>query len=389
MNKTIRIIDLFAGIGGTRLGCELAGKKLGYNVKCVFTSEIDKYAIKTYVDNFGKCNIYGDISLLKTKDISSLVPDHDLLVAGFPCQPFSQAGHKKGFDDTRGTLFFDIQRILEVKRPKMFLLENVKHLKGHDNGNTLKTILRVLRKNYYVPEPEVLTSKDFGVPQNRQRIFIVGFRLDNTNGHFEYPQPLNKITRLGDILESRYEKKYIISDRIWKSHKMRKKRNKELGKGFGYGLFDRNSEYANTISARYYTDGAEVLISRGEDKTPRRLLPRECARLQGFPESFKITVSDMQAYKQFGNSVSVPVIKHICINMIKFAYDVLESPVKKPAKLEKDRDFKNYKNMLERPFIVYADFECSLIPTERSDKIARHEPHSASCCFVFVCLILF
>lgn len=321
MNKTIRIIDLFAGIGGTRLGCELAGKKLGYNVKCVFTSEIDKYAIKTYVDNFGKCNIYGDISLLKTKDISSLVPDHDLLLAGFPCQPFSQAGHKKGFDDTRGTLFFDIQRVLEVKRPKMFLLENVKHLKGHDNGNTLKTILRVLRKNYYVPEPEVLTSKDFAVPQNRQRIFIVGFRLDNTNGNFEYPKPLNKLTRLGDILESRYEKKYIISDRIWKSHKMRKKRNIEAGKGFGYGLFDKNSEYANTISARYYKDGAEVLISRGEDKTPRRLLPRECARLQGFPESFKITVSDMQAYKQFGNSVSVPVIKHICINMIKFAYE--------------------------------------------------------------------
>ena len=172
-----------------------------------------------------------------------------------------------------------------------------------------------------MPEPEVLTSKDFGVPQNRQRIFIIGFRLDNTNGHFEYPRSLKKITRLGDILESHYEKKYVISDRIWKSHQRRKKRNKELGKGFGYGLFDKNSEYANTISARYYKDGAEVLISRGEDKTPRRLLPRECARLQGFPESFKITVSDMQAYKQFGNSVSVPVIKHICINMIKFAYE--------------------------------------------------------------------
>ena len=264
MNKTIRIIDLFAGIGGTRLGCELAGMKLGYNVKCVFTSEIDKYAIKTYVDNFGKCNIYGDISLLKTKDISSLVPNHDLLVAGFPCQPFSQAGHKKGFDDTRGTLFFDIQRILEEKRPKMFLLENVKHLKGHNNGSTLKTILSILRKDYYVPDPQVLNAKDFGLPQNRQRIYIIGFLKNNVL--FEYPEPLKVTTSVGSILEKRVSKKYVISSKLWEGHQRRKREHKIKGNGFGYGIFNKDNEYTNTISARYYKDGSEVLISRGKNK---------------------------------------------------------------------------------------------------------------------------
>ena len=321
MKKTIKIIDLFAGIGGTRLGIEQAGKKLGYGVKCSFTSEIDKYAIKTYVKNFGNCNIYGDISQLKTKDIKNVIPNHDMLLAGFPCQPFSQAGHKKGFADTRGTLFFDIQRILEIKKPKMFLLENVKHLKGHDKGRTLKTILKVLRKNYYVPEPQVLSSKDFGIPQNRQRIFIVGFRSKDTNGTYLFPRPIKKKTRLGDVLIGKYENKYVISKKIWKSHIRRKKNNKKMGKGFGFGLFDKNSEYCNTISARYYKDGSEVLVSRGKNKEPRKLLPRECARLQGFPDNYKIPVSDTQAYKQFGNSVTVSVIKQICINMIKFSYE--------------------------------------------------------------------
>ena len=171
-----KIIDLFAGIGGIRLGIENAIYKNGDTSKCVFSSEIDKYAIQTYITNFGKTNFYGDITNLKDdKNIKKIIPDFDILLAGFPCQPFSQAGLKKGFDDTRGTLFFWIEKILKIKKPNAFLLENVKHLKGHNNGSTLKTILSILRKDYYVPDPQVLNAKDFGLPQNRQRIYIIGF----------------------------------------------------------------------------------------------------------------------------------------------------------------------------------------------------------------------
>ena len=300
--KKVKIIDLFAGIGGIRLGFEQA---FNGGVECVFTSEIDKYAIQTYVENFGSSNIYGDITQILEKNI----PEHDILLAGFPCQPFSQAGLKKGFNDTRGTLFFDIERILIAKKPKAFLLENVKQLKGHDKGNTLKVILEHLHNAGYKTFVKVLAAKDFGIPQNRERIYIVGFRDDNIK--FKFPEPTLKATKVGDILEKNPAEKYTISDKLWSGHQRRKLMHKEKGNGFGYGLFNENSPYTNTISARYYKDGSEILIEQ-QGKNPRKLTPREAARLQGFPEEYKITaVSDNQLYKQFGNSVCVPVIEKI------------------------------------------------------------------------------
>jgi len=314
---TLKFIDLFAGIGGIRMGLESAAQKAGIETKCVFSSEIDKYAIQTYITNFGKTNFFGDITNLGDDlNIDKTVPNFDILLAGFPCQPFSQAGLRKGFGDTRGTLFFWIDRILKIKKPKAFLLENVKHLKGHDQGNTLRTILNNLRENYYVPEPKVLNAKNFGLPQNRERIYIVGFIKDN--GDFNYPKPTNIETKVGNILEKYVGKSYTISDKLWAGHKRRKREHKIKGNGFGYGLFDKNSKYTNTISARYYKDGSEVLISKGKDRNPRKLTERECARLQGFPDSFKIPVSRAQAYRQFGNSVPVSVIKKISESMLDY-----------------------------------------------------------------------
>ncbi|MGC7560855.1 DNA cytosine methyltransferase [Pasteurella sp. PK-2025] len=302
----IKIIDLFAGIGGIRLGFEQA---FG-SVKCVFTSEIDKHAVQTYQHNFPNEKISGDITQIDEKTI----PDHDILLAGFPCQPFSQAGLKKGFTDTRGTLFFDIERILLAKKPKAFLLENVKQLKGHDKGQTLSIILEHLKLAGYKVYYDVLRARDFGVPQNRERIYIVGFLDHKINFHF--PQPLDVETKVGDILEQNVDDKYTLSDKLWAGHQRRKENNKLNGKGFGYGLFDQESEYTNTISARYYKDGSEILIYQ-PNANPRKLTPTEAKRLQGFPESYQIPVSDAQAYKQFGNSVCVPVIKAIAINMRK------------------------------------------------------------------------
>lgn len=296
----IKIVDLFAGIGGIRLGFEQAFN----NVDCVFSSEIDKYAIQTYKTNFNDEFVFGDITQIDEK----LVPDHDILLAGFPCQPFSQAGLKKGFSDTRGTLFFDIERILLEKKPEVFLLENVKQLKGHDKGNTLKVILEHLEKAGYKVFYNVLRAKDFGIPQNRERIYIVGFLDQKVN--FEFPKPLNIETKVGDILEEKVDDKYTISDKLWAGHQRRKENNKRNGKGFGYGLFSADSTYTNTISARYYKDGSEILIKQ-KGKNPRKLTPKEASRLQGFPEEFKIPVSDTQAYKQLGNTVCVPVIKAI------------------------------------------------------------------------------
>ena len=313
----LKIIDLFAGIGGIRLGFEKAAKKKLIETNCVFSSEIDKYCIQTYITNFGKTNFYGDITRLgSTENIVKTIPNFDLLFAGFPCQPFSQAGLRKGFNDTRGTLFFWIEKILNIKKPDAFLLENVKHLKGHDKGNTLKVILKSLRKNYYVPDPEVLNAKDFGLPQNRERIYIVGFK--KKGNYFKFPNSKKIKTKLGDILEINPDKKYTISSRLWSGHKRRKIEHRKKGNGFGYGLFDKNSQYTNTISARYYKDGSEVLISRGKNKNPRKLTERECARLQGFPDSFKIPVSTVQAYKQFGNSVPISVVEAISSEMINY-----------------------------------------------------------------------
>lgn len=304
----VRIIDLFAGIGGIRMGVEKAlGKN---NVSCVFTSEIDKFAVQTYKANYkdGDEVIHGDITRVHESD----VPDHDLLLAGFPCQPFSQAGLKKGFADTRGTLFFDIQRIISAKKPKAFLLENVKQLRGHDKGRTLAVIIDCLEEEGYKVWHKVIAAKDHGVPQNRERIFIVGFKDNSVD--FEFPKPSGKITRVGDILESSPDPKYTLSDKLWSGHQRRKAEHEVKGNGFGFGLFGPESEYTNTISARYYKDGSEILIKQPR-KNPRKLTPREAARLQGYPDSFVIPVSDGQAYKQFGNSVAVPVIKAIIRQM--------------------------------------------------------------------------
>ena len=301
--ENVKIIDLFAGVGGIRRGFENAfGKK---NIKCVMSSEWDKFAVQTYLANYPNETISGDITKINEND----VPDHNILMAGFPCQPFSQAGLKKGFDDTRGTLFFDILRILRIKKPDVILLENVKRLKSHDKGKTLELIksslIEIGYQNMYI---QVLKARDFGLPQNRERIFIVAFK--DRKRKFNFPKPNGKETRVGDILEDAVDEKYTISDKLWSGHKNRKKKNTLMGRGFGYGLVDKNSSYTNTISARYYKDGSEILIDQ-INNNPRKLTPREAARLQGFPDSFKIPVSDNQAYRQFGNSVAVNVIEAI------------------------------------------------------------------------------
>lgn len=304
-------IDLFAGIGGIRQGFQRCGGKT------VFSSEWDKFAQKTYRINYGEMPA-GDITLINPIDI----PDHDILLGGFPCQPFSQAGLKKGFADTRGTLFFNIAEILRIKRPKAFMLENVKQLRGHDGGNTLKVILNVLHGlNYYVPEPEVLNAYRFGVPQNRERIIIVGFNKDYLPENFDtFKYPVGNIdenVKVGNILEKNVDSKYTISDKMYEGHINRKAEHKTKGNGFGFCTFNENSKYTNTISARYYKDGSEALIEQ-KDKNPRMLTPRECARLQGFPEEFIIPVSNAQAYKQFGNSVCINVIEAVARKMVDY-----------------------------------------------------------------------
>jgi len=334
-------IDLFAGIGGIRLPFQ------AQNGKCVFSSEWDKFAQKTYLANFGEVPS-GDITKIAAVDI----PEHDVLLGGFPCQAFSQAGLKQGFSDTRGTMFFEIQRILAEKRPKAFLLENVKQLKGHDKGNTLKTILGILRGqlefevtddipisdeakqalgeklNYWV-DYKVLRAADFGAPQNRERVYIVGFDKGyfsdvDFDSEFQWPVPPKTKTRLGDILEDlgaidSIDDKYTISEKLWSGHQRRKLEHKNKGNGFGYSLFNSDSEYTSTLSARYYKDGSEILIDQTHlGKRPRKLTPRECARLQGFPEEFNVdAVSQVQIYKQFGNSVCVNVISEIAKSVVK------------------------------------------------------------------------
>lgn len=303
-NAEFTFIDLFAGIGGIRIPFQELGGK------CVFTSEWDKFAQKTYHVNFGDIP-NGDITKITNEEI----PDFDVLLAGFPCQPFSQAGLKKGFSDTRGTLFFEIERIIKAKRPKAFLLENVKQLRGHDKGRTLKVILEHLDDLDYQVTYDVLRAADFGVPQNRERIYIVGFNRSyygiDKEYKFSFPEPTHQKTRLGDILEENVDEKYTISQKLYEGHIRRKAEHQKKGNGFGFSLFNADSEYTNTISARYYKDGSEILIDQGPDIPPRKLTPRECAGLQGFPDSFIIPVSDTQAYKQFGNSVAVPVIRAI------------------------------------------------------------------------------
>lgn len=334
-------IDLFAGIGGIRLPYQQQG---GH---CVFSSEWDKFSQKTYLTNFGEMP-QGDITRIPASDI----PDHDVLLGGFPCQAFSQAGLKKGFSDTRGTMFFEIQRIMTAKRPKAFMLENVKQLQGHDKGRTLKTILDILRGNgtHSVPDDipisedarnalseklnywvdyRVLRAGDFGAPQNRERIFIVGFDRDYYRGVdfdsvFRWPVPPMTPTRVGDILEDLdrlplSQDRYTISDRLWIGHQKRKLEHEKKGNGFGYSLFNKDSEYTNTISARYYKDGSEILIDQSHlGRNPRKLTPRECARLQGFPDDYIVdAVSLGQIYKQFGNSVCMNVIRAVSEQLVE------------------------------------------------------------------------
>lgn len=298
---SFKYIDLFAGIGGIRIPFDELGGQ------CVFSSEIDKFARQSYEANYYE-EPQGDI----TEIPPSTIPSFDLLLAGFPCQPFSQAGLQKGFNDTRGTLFFYIAEIIKEHQPKAVFLENVKRLKTHDKGKTFKVMTEALEELGYTVYSEVLAGKDFGVPQNRERIYIVALK----NGEdFEFPTPPCKPVKVGDILESSVDDKYTISDRLWAGHQRRKEEHKRKGNGFGYSLFNSDSPYTNTISARYYKDGSEILIDQGPNKNPRKITPREAARLQGYPESFKIVVSDAQAYKQFGNSVCVPVIRAIAQNL--------------------------------------------------------------------------
>ena len=294
------------------------------NGKCVFSSEWDKFAQKTYAANFGEVP-FGDIRLFtdpkKVTDerLNSLIPDHDVLCAGFPCQPFSLAGVSKknslgrshGFlDETQGTLFFDIARILTIKRPKAFILENVKNLRSHDQGKTFKVIKRTLEKLNYTVFDQVLDGKYY-VPQHRERIFLVGF--DNevfSKPEFSFPERDKVTSTLEEILEKKVSEKYTHSDHLWKYLRDYAAKHKAAGNGFGYGIAPLDG-ITRTLSARYHKDGSEILIEQ-LGKNPRKLTPRECAALQGYdPKTFIIPVSDTQAYRQFGNSVVVPLIQDI------------------------------------------------------------------------------
>lgn len=365
--KEYTFIDLFAGIGGFHIAMHSVG------ARCVFASELDKYARISYEKNFKEIEpslfdkdkegqyLYfnEDITEAETEKI----PNFDICCGGFPCQPFSVAGFKKGFEDTRGTLFFNIANIVKEKiksgyPPKVLFLENVRGLKTHDKGNTLKVILATLDELGYNYSYDVLNAKYFGVPQNRERLFIIAWykELINVN-HFKFPYGIDvegntifdksKVkegtipTKVSDIFEPQSEErdKFTISDRMWLGHQTRKERNRQNGKGFGYSKFYGDSVYTSTISARYWKDGSEILIDQSDRKmNPRRLTPVEAGRLQGYrilgngweyPEcennqnyndsnpEFKIVVSKKEAYHQFGNSVAIPVIKRIAQEIMK------------------------------------------------------------------------
>jgi len=304
-----KAIDLFAGIGGIRLGFQNTFKD---DIEFVFSSEIDKYAQQTYEANFQE-KPHGDITKIDEKEI----PNHDIVLAGFPCQAFSIAGKKLGFEDTRGTLFFEVARIVKSHKPQVVFLENVKGFVNHDKGNTFKVVKNTLEDMGYKVFAKVLNARDFGVPQNRERIYIIAFLDHNIN--FTFPTSLNIQTKVGDILSNSVDEKYTISDKLWAGHQRRKKEHKAKGNGFGYSLFDNLSKYTSTISARYYKDGSEILIKQ-KGKNPRKITPREASRLQGFGDEFIIPVSDTQSYKQFGNSVSVPVIEALSKEITKYLF---------------------------------------------------------------------
>lgn len=341
---SFRFIDLFAGIGGLRRGFEDLGGR------CVFTSEWDKYSKQTYLANFDcEHEVVGDITKIPVAEI----PAHDLLLAGFPCQPFSIAGVSKknalnrphGFaDETQGTLFFNVAQIIKHHRPRAFLLENVKNLVNHDKGRTFEVIHRTLTAELgYQVHWKVINSKSF-VPQQRERIFIVGFREANdfTFGDLVLPDPLNG-PKLGSILHPEdgtevidapytrgnigsVSEKYTLTDHLWNYLQQYAEKHRAAGNGFGFGLVGPG-DVARTLSARYYKDGSEILVAQ-PGRNPRRLTPRECARLMGFDDpggrEFVIPVSDTQAYKQFGNSVVVPVVRAVAEHMLPWLVDQSE-----------------------------------------------------------------
>lgn len=313
-NPKFKFIDLFAGVGGIRLAYQKAGGK------CVFSSEYNKFAKVTYEANFGEVP-FGDITVIDEKSI----PEHDILLAGFPCQPFSIAGVSKknslgrnhGFlDETQGTLFFDIARILKAKKPKAFMLENVKNLVAHDKGRTFEVIFNTLDKLGYSVHFRVLDGKHF-VPQHRERIIIVGFdrKVFKGNENFDFPELPEPKKVIHEILEANPDAKYTLTNKLWGYLQDYAAKHKAKGNGFGFGLTDLDG-ISRTISARYYKDGSEILIPQ-DGINPRRLTPRECARLQGFPDNFVIPVSDNQAYRQFGNSVVMPLMHAVAKQVVK------------------------------------------------------------------------
>lgn len=313
-NPKFTFIDLFAGIGGMRIAFQKAGGQ------CVFSSEWDRFSQKTYYANFGVIP-FGDI----TKIDAQRIPEHDILVAGFPCQPFSIAGvskknslgKKHGFlDKTQGTLFFDIVRILQAKRPKAFLLENVKNLTSHDKGNTWEVIGNSLDELNYAVHAKVVDGAGY-VPQHRERILIIGFDRkrfkEDLKFNFDLLEKNKTDIKLEDILEEEPDSLYTLSDNLWSYLQTYADKHKAKGNGFGYGLV-RMDGISRTLSARYHKDGSEILIPQ-DGLNPRRLTPRECARLQGFSDDFIIPVSDTQAYRQFGNSVVVPLMTEVAKQM--------------------------------------------------------------------------
>ncbi len=300
-----KFIDLFCGIGGFRIAFEKTG------AQCVFSCDYDKFSQQTYAANFGETP-HGDIHTVAVANI----PEHDILCAGFPCQPFSIAGvskklslgRKHGFEDLKqGNLFFTLAEIIDYHRPATFVLENVKHLVRHDKGRTYEIIYNTLTQALgYKVYPKIIDARGV-VPQHRERIFLVGFRELR---HFEFPDFPAEGPKLASILNPDVPDKYTLTDHLWDYLQNYAKKHQAAGNGFGFGLFSEN-DVARTLSARYYKDGSEILISQGARKNPRRLSPRECCRLMGFPSDFKIPVSDTQAYRQFGNSVVVPVVESI------------------------------------------------------------------------------
>ena len=315
-------IDLFAGMGGFRLAMQAQGGK------CVFSSEWNKYAQKTYFANFGEIP-FGDITKESTK---GYIPENfDILCAGFPCQPFSIAGVSKkkslgretGFKDkTQGTLFFDVADIINRHRPKAFYLENVKNLTSHDKGNTFRVIRETLEELNYSIHYQVMDGQTY-VPQHRERIMIVGFDRERYHGdeQFNFPEQHEAKRAIGEILDPDIDPKYTLSDKLWGYLQAYAEKHRAKGNGFGYGLVDLNG-ISRTLSARYYKDGSEILIPQGDGVNPRKLSPRECARLMGYPDTYRLDqVSDVQAYRQCGNSVIVPLITAVSERIIQTIND--------------------------------------------------------------------